>query len=250
MIGRTNAGGGGGGLSPNSAVIHVTAPVGSTISFAKGGVVAKVLGPEKSHVNSADASLADWYYSVSQNNYGMWTVTAEKDGFNQSKSVTISTNKQHDVSIYLPIYLYNQGDQATSITGGWEVSSGVAASGYLKSTTNPVFATSKVSLSLTGGAADKSSAINTKNAVDLTNYSTLNIAVTQSISNGGAYWSACSNSTGYYVSDAAARADNYGDISKTTLDISSLTGLYYVFFSILSWTNTGGTADLTKVWLS
>ena len=100
MIGRTNTGGGGGGgLSPNSAVIHVTAPVGSTISFAKGGVVAKVFGPDKSHVNSADASLADWYYSVSQNNYGTWTVTATLGTDTASDTVTIDSNEQYDLML-------------------------------------------------------------------------------------------------------------------------------------------------------
>ena len=91
--------GGAGGLSPNNAVIHVTAPVGSTISFAKGGVTAKVLGPEKSHVNADDNTLADWYYSVSSSNYGTWTVTATLSGNTKSDTVTIDSNEQYDLSL-------------------------------------------------------------------------------------------------------------------------------------------------------
>lgn len=114
--------GGGNGLSPNSAVIHVTAPVGSTISFAKGGVVAKVLGPDKSHVNSADESLADWYYSVSVNNYGTWEISASLDADNTaSASVTVNSNEQYDVALTYLYYLYNKGNEFTDRSGGWAI---------------------------------------------------------------------------------------------------------------------------------
>lgn len=120
MIGRTNTGGGGGGgLSPNSAVIHVTAPVGSTISFAKGGVVAKVLGPDKSHVSSSDVSLAEWYYSVSSSNYGSWRVTATLDTDEAYSDIVVNSNKQYDVEITYHFYLYNKGEEFTDLTGGW-----------------------------------------------------------------------------------------------------------------------------------
>lgn len=102
-------GDGGGGLSPNSAVIHVTAPVGSTISFSKGGVVAKVLGPEKSHINADDATMADWYYSVSSSNYGTWTVTATLDADEASSTVTVSNNKQYDVELAYGLYFFKNG---------------------------------------------------------------------------------------------------------------------------------------------
>lgn len=103
--------GGSGGLSPNSAVIHVTAPAGSTVSFAKGGVVAKVLGPDKSHVKASDSAFAEWYYAVSPDNYGEWTVTATKqsDQATESKTVTISENKQYDLEIIFRFYLFREG---------------------------------------------------------------------------------------------------------------------------------------------
>lgn len=101
--------GGTDGLSPNNAVIHVTAPAGSTISFSKGGVTAKVLGPEKSHVNANDATLADWYYSVSSNNYGTWTVTASLDGSTTNESVVIDSNEQYDVHLKYDMYFIENG---------------------------------------------------------------------------------------------------------------------------------------------
>lgn len=91
--------GGGGGLSVLGAVLHVNAPVGSTITLAKGGVTVKVLDASKGHTNAGDSSLADWYYSVSSSNYGEWTVTATKDAESASKTVTVNSNKQYDVAI-------------------------------------------------------------------------------------------------------------------------------------------------------
>lgn len=108
MIGRTNTGGGGGGLSPNNAVIHVTAAAGSTITFSKGGVAVKELGPEKSHVNADDNTIADWYYSVSQNNYGTWTVTATRQESSLSDTVSVDSNKQYDI-ILSRFYIFAEG---------------------------------------------------------------------------------------------------------------------------------------------
>ena len=90
--------GGTGGLSVNSAVIHVNAPLGSTVSFSKGGVVVKTLAPGKGHVN-ADGETADYYFSISPSNYGVWAVEASLDGASAGDSIEILTNSQHDVLI-------------------------------------------------------------------------------------------------------------------------------------------------------
>lgn len=109
---------GGGGLSPNNAVIHVNAPAGSTISFSIGGVVAKVLGPGKSHVNAEDNTLADWYYSVSPANYGTWTVTATRGGSTVSKTVSVSAANQYDLELLYGLYFIKDGiiQDAFSVT--------------------------------------------------------------------------------------------------------------------------------------
>ena len=91
MIGRTNSGSG--GLSVNSAVLRITAPVGSTITLTKGGVTVAMLAATKGHTNASDTTLADWYYSISSGNYGSWTVTAAKDGESASETVTVDNAK-------------------------------------------------------------------------------------------------------------------------------------------------------------
>ena len=100
---------GGGSLSPNSAVIHVVSEAGSTITFAKGGVVVKVLDASKSHINAMAIDVADWYYSVGSSNYGAWTITASLNGRSKSKTITIDSNKQYDVMLDYPIYILKNG---------------------------------------------------------------------------------------------------------------------------------------------
>lgn len=101
--------GGSGGLSPNSAVIHVVSEAGSTITFTKGGMIIKVLDASKSHINAISSDVADWYYSVGFSNYGAWTVTASLNGRSKSKTITIDSNKQYDVMLDYPIFILKNG---------------------------------------------------------------------------------------------------------------------------------------------
>ena len=118
MIGRTNSGSG--GLSVNSAVLRITAPVGSTITLTKGGVTVAMLAATKGHTNASDTTLADWYYSISSGNYGSWTVTAAKDGESASETVTVDNAKQYDVSLSYALYLISNGQLQSgySLYGG------------------------------------------------------------------------------------------------------------------------------------
>lgn len=91
--------GGTGGLSVNSAVIHVNAPLGSTVSFSKSGVVVKTLAPGKGHVN-ADGETADYYYAINASSFGTWTMTASKTGETSvSETVTVFAANEYDVTL-------------------------------------------------------------------------------------------------------------------------------------------------------
>lgn len=111
MIGRTNSGSGG-GLSPNNAVIHITAQVGSSITLSKGEVVAKVLPPEKSHINAKDSTMADWYYTINSSNYGSWVVTATLGEDTQSDTINIDSNEQYDIILNYGYYIFRSGHGA------------------------------------------------------------------------------------------------------------------------------------------
>ena len=91
-------GAGGEGLSVNSAVLHVTAPAGSTVSIAKGGVTVKSLGPEKAHIK-VDGVKADYYFSIAPANYGEWTVTAVLGADTADETAAVIENRQYDVAL-------------------------------------------------------------------------------------------------------------------------------------------------------
>lgn len=100
--------GGGGGLSPKNAVIHAKAPIGSTVTFSKSGVVVKTIGPDKAHPNS-DGSNADYYYSVKSSNYGTWTITGMLDGDTATESVTVDAAYIYDIEIVYGYYWVKNG---------------------------------------------------------------------------------------------------------------------------------------------
>ena len=99
--------GGTGGMSVNNAVIHVNAPLGSTVTFSKGGVVTKTINPGNAHTN-IDGKTADYYYAINASAYGTWTMTASKTGETSvSETVTVSAAKEYDVNLqYIVPYEY------------------------------------------------------------------------------------------------------------------------------------------------
>ena len=120
MYGISNSGAGAtGGLSFRAAILHVSAPVGSTVSISKSGATTKSLGPERSHVNS-DSGDSEYYFSITPANYGTWTVTATNDSGVASMNVTVNTNGEYDIKItnfvpldYQPVeYLEANGTQS------------------------------------------------------------------------------------------------------------------------------------------
>ena len=102
-------GAGGEGLPVHAAVLHVTAPSGSTVSIAKGGVTVKTLDPGKAH-SKLDGMKADYYFPIFPANYGEWTVTAVSDTKSADKAVTISANQQYDVELVYELALYEAGN--------------------------------------------------------------------------------------------------------------------------------------------
>jgi len=88
----------GGGFSNTDALVHVNAPLGSTVTFAKGGVTVKVLSPSDAF-NNVDGETADYYYSIASTNFGTWTVTATLSGVTTSDTVTVSAAEQYNLAL-------------------------------------------------------------------------------------------------------------------------------------------------------
>lgn len=133
--------------------------------------------------------------------------------------------------------LYDKGNQCTHVTGGWYT----AASGAGSVTYNATSITVKVT-----NNNDAYVICSTKNKIDLTNYNTIKVNVTD--------WSKSANSIpGFCISDSVGttvhRIANI-DITGTgvwSLDVSSFSGEYYVCF--WGYWATNWTLTFDKVWM-
>lgn len=125
-----------------------------------------------------------------------------------------------------PMYLYNAGDQYSSITGGWKVVNGGGGNSAIKS--------NYLLLSATSTAGDRESSIYTNNKVDTTGYSTLcaemNITSKDTEYNQYGIWIGISNT------NTVALETNYVKYTRknttgtqtVTVDLSDCQGEYYV----------------------
>lgn len=104
-----NMNGGTSGLSPNSAVLHVIAVLGSTVSLFKNNILIKSIVPEKSHPDINNAGVSNYYFSISPTNYGEYRVVAEKDEMNPYQNITIDSNKQYNIQFLPSVYLIRNG---------------------------------------------------------------------------------------------------------------------------------------------
>lgn len=239
--------GGAGVLSPNSAVIHVTAPAGSTISFEKGGVVAKVLGPGKQHINISDSSFAEWYYAVAPHHFGSWTVTGTNSEGSISQTITVNDVKQYDVTLFSG-HLYWQGDECIGITGGWEPAEAYYSNGYYYRQLSTIAKDPDLIRVTAADYNGSEGCLGTVNKVDLTRYNSLNINLT--VVNTSSYAKPriiVSSSNVGQVSAAAARQLTARGASS--LDISSLSGKYYILLCLGYIYNEGCSMRFDKVWL-
>lgn len=107
MIGRTNTSTGG-GFSPSNALIHVNAPLGSTVEFEFNGIVVATVPPAKAFIN-IDGETADYYYSVKATNFGAWTITATLETDTTSETITVNAAGQHDVELSYLFYIIHNG---------------------------------------------------------------------------------------------------------------------------------------------
>ena len=144
------------------------------------------------------------------------------------------------------LFLYNEGDQCTAVTGGWEAQKDNSET----TPATPVLTfnetTMKASIWHAGTSNFWGGVVRTKNGIDLTNYSKL---VCKTVSTNGTQYLMVDevDQTGFEVYTARATIDPTG---TTTLDISGLTGLYDVMVYVYN--NSGGTtsyAEISKIYL-
>jgi hypothetical protein len=133
------------------AAISVIYPEGATLTCTNG---TKTL--------TAKNTSGQWVFAIPET--GTWTVTAIESGKPLSETVEITTEGQ-SVNVDLDrLWLYKDGDECTSVTGGW--------SGYTSYFATVSFYEKNMNMN---GANGFPAGISTSNAIDLSKYSTLYI---------------------------------------------------------------------------
>lgn len=184
-----------------SATINVTYPAGSTCTCSDGTTTL-----------TAPNTSGSWTCIVY--NAGTWTVSSTDGDKSKSTNVVITTDGQTEsVTLQYITYLFKDGETYNSLTGGWD--------GYVNAEKKAL---------LLAPAAGKAASAYTKNKVDLTNFSTVSARTNSNASIGFNIIIASAINTSGQVATASLN----GAETELSLDISSITGEYFVWLSAYS----------------
>lgn len=204
----------GGGSSGGSAFGYIIA------SFPAGAVSCTCTNAGT--VLQADsAGLARGEYTFEVVRPGTWTVTAT-DGTNTKSQEVIITAAQQVEKVTLAYWngeLYDAGNQYTDVTGGW-----------IRYGTGGTVTFNDDSIYLETLREYSYGTVDTTNAIDLTGYATLTVtaATTDKRWLLGKVVIYTKNATGQETIAASASLDASGTETVTSLDVSALSGAYYV----------------------
>lgn len=264
MIGRTNAGGGGGSGGLNYSVVGGTTkpsnPKENTIFInTSAGITSHIFSASKpsspaegmAWINTNGASASSFNALKKKN----WIVLLPGSVNQYIKGVWVALDayiyKTSWVRISYAIqYLYNKGDKCASVHGGWVASTRMHASNA--KTPTLTFGGSTMTASITGTTLNyESGCIETVNGLNLTNFKTIKFVVTgYSLTNtqGGQGLIQVGVHKGLKDSQIWFAAGNYKDVTGTgtyTLDVSSLSGVHDIVIYLKTDVGTGNTAQIT-----
>lgn len=186
-----------------SATINITYPAGSTCTCSDGTTTL-----------SAPDTSGTWVCTVP--NAGKWTVTSTDGDKSKSADVVITTDGQTEsVTLQYITYLFKDGETYDSLTGGWQ---GVVDAG-------------KKAIRI-DAPAEKTGFAYPKSKIDLTNYNTISAVVTENVSASSAFSLYITEAIGH--SAVASVILGAAPATRVDLDVSSVTGSYYVMTSLYS----------------
>lgn len=191
-----------------TATITAKYPAGSICTCSKGGEV----------LTATDTSGS---YTFTVTSAGIWTVKCTNAGKTASDTVSVTASGQSkSVVLAYNIYLFNNGDQNTAVTGGWKDDTDV-----IYSSENDGHGTVSIGDVISCSSATWVSAYAvTFNAIDVTGYNTLVATVAKQ--GGKIYELALTKIKGPLKDNAIA----YSSLNQTTvtLDISDVNGKCFV----------------------
>lgn len=205
------------------------------------------ISASSSNTSVATVSLSGTTVTITSKGYGSATITVSvAAGTNHNAP----SNKTYSVTIQV-LYLYNAGNENTSVTGGWigeAVYIGNWDGGRYRS--NPVITKNSNNMVIRAGGSPSGGVVRCKNAIDLTNFTTLKFE------GSVVYWedynetrrNLCVWSTipTYYWDEKKAWANLFGSgsISKS-IDVSGLSNNQYIGFGLC----IAKDVTVNKVWL-
>lgn len=153
------------------------------------------------------------------------------------------------VAWFAGTYIYRKGNQFTDRTGGFET---LARSGSYWSTTNVKYNSDHIAFSYGNGPTV--SYASTKNMIDLTNVDTVTINVesfTGDYLSRGRLAATKTKSSQASIHETAAAVKQFDAYSagKIVLDVSNLSGSYYIAFGACFEGTTTGTLKVTEAWI-
>lgn len=221
------------------AAIAVTYPEGSTCTCSSGAKTLK-----------AKNTSGRWIFSVPS--IGTWTVSITNGTDTVSKTVEITTEGQsEDVKMsYWDGALYDAGNQYTDVTGGWE---------KVGATNTVTF--NDTNINIVAASAYATPTVSTVNAVDLTSFTTLSTIISDGATSHdrrkykGILKAVTLDESGketVAATTALTNGPSGSTFPQTDLDVSTLTGEYYIRIVaeyIGGTASIAGTLFVHKVWL-
>lgn len=104
-------GGAGGGIAWDSAIIHVYAPAGSTVTAQKSGGTAVTL--QEHTVSGADS---EYIHIVKIADYGTYTITATKSGETATETAVVNDNVEYPIRLSYNFYIIKNGAYQIPLT--------------------------------------------------------------------------------------------------------------------------------------
>lgn len=238
-------GGGGGSLTSTDALLRVQAPAGSTVTITKGSTTKT----DQGHENADDSTIYDYYFVIHQSQFDSatpWTVTATLGTQTASDTVLIATNAEYDLELSYGFYLYNNGDLRTAVTGGWSYAAFLSTSNYVAGTLDTAYNGTTCYLSASG--VNRQISAVTVNKIDVTDYNTLRIEVSDYTFAGAGYRELDLVSSRGDVSSPAAQVQ-IESTGTFTVDVSGYSGSYYIGLYLNSGSSGSCAIGFTKMYL-
>ena len=214
-----------------SASINITYPAKSTCVVKNSG------GTTVASDTNTGSSAKTWTATVGAT--GTYTVTATAtDGSGKTKSTTVSITtdgQSSSVTLSYLIYYYNQGDQCTAVTGGWDFSGDGALT--------------KLADHMQYKSSYAEAYLSTANKVDLTQISSITFDVewVGSLPPSSRHFLGITTNKFSNSASAAIRL-NTTSRNQYSLDVKSISGEYYIAGSISLEDGGSGHMNVYNVW--